>query len=751
VSTVIRTDPRESERLRRSAAASEQGPTDEGRDLYGRLHDRLNAYVDAQDPTNVSFPFLRRMRRDHGVSMGMHYIVMPHVKSSFYFEADDARAAAFADGIVRPIYGSTILTIMRFLWAGFSPAVKNFQVINPSWSYVVDGVKRPVWDSSAVGALVYKKPIPLRPESCRLSYDSSGHWNGIEWDDHYRGKGGFTLNGVRKPQIDLTHSLWAVHDEESEDGNPYGFPRIAHCAPIFHMYRYIWTLLARAFENSADPGPVVDFPEEEGQVPDGEERNVDTALRVGRSARSGSTLAIPSAPYQNFAGDRTISLRKWGISYPKRETNFDAIQSFLGYLEAMKFRAMWIPEQASTEGHGGSSSRNVVENLSSQRDTSQIVLMQQIMDNVFMEQLVKPAMAINMPWYEGRLEMKSLGFGQDDEDMVRQVFQLAGQQDLKQFGIDWRRLADSRGFPMRDLDEFLKEQQQREQQAAQIADTSQGPAVEPTQGQRAFRTQTGFTDNYGNPELAYVQLHDPIDMRSRADGDFVASLPRDGVWSSRDAIDAARIVRAAAQDFLERSSRDIALLLSKHERASSEDLDETARTEVADRWLPRRDRVDDLLTATRRSLKRARPRAEDVWLDSQSSMVLSELADAVRYDVSTTTPSSAYTIASRVAREAVEGARAMASVDDVRSSGARLAQLDDGEIVAAELLDGSRPARALHAAPQDLEVRRTVLDDEHLARYDEQAGVVLLSPDLEPEQERQYLLALGDRMTTLTP
>jgi hypothetical protein len=78
----------------------------------------------------------------------------------------------------------------------------------------------------------------------------------------------------------------------------------------------------------------------------------------------------------------------------------------------------------------------VASEFGEQRDASQNVLMNQIdtfIDDVF----VKPAIAMNMPTYEGKLEKKTLGFGSDDEDIVRQVFQLMGQEDgFARFGID---------------------------------------------------------------------------------------------------------------------------------------------------------------------------------------------------------------------------------------------------------------------------------------------------------------------------
>jgi hypothetical protein len=813
MTTVTRTEPRDSERLRNQAAAADQGPTDQQRDEFEGAFSRLWSNVqDPQNPTDVSFPFLRRMRRHHDVAFGLHLTRTPLIKSSFFFEADDAKVAAFADNIVRPIYGSSILTITRILDYGFSPAVQNREVVNPSWTYMVDGEMKKVWDSTAVGALVPKPLVPLRPESCRLAYDGKGKWNGILWDEGYSGRGGFYLDGVVKPQVDLAHSVWASHDSELEDGSPYGHARLAYCAPIFHLYRWLWTLLGRAFENNADPGPTVGFPEDPpGPLASGEVSNKETALMIGRRKRSGSTIAMPSTPYSNYANDRTTSQRQWLIEYIKNETDFDSMQGFLGYLDAMIYRALLIPEQSAIEGSGSSSSRNVVTNLSSQRDTSQIVLMQQIMDNVIMKQIVEPAMAINMPWYSGRLEMKVFGFGQQDTDIVRQVLQLAGQQDLKQFGIDLRRLVDSQGFPMLGDTEFAKEIKRREEQAQQISDGGQPPAVEPTQGRRALVTQTGFTDRYGNPEMAYVQLHDPVELSSTADGDFVAALPQTETWQEPGVVDAARALRNQSESFLSWVYRDAAIYVGKRQAelqlSDVEELDEDGRVRKAierliQLWTPKQERVDKYLASVRHALGRAYDKTasahlsrlqsparvsqrDDVaaqWLDERGAQLVtgvmqttrdelaSFMADRVREGL--TTKDIANEIRSHFASFPLERAMVISrteigevynfsTVTTGLAAGIKKGQLVDGKDDECSTRNGkivnisdalkerlNHPQctlyiRLLPNAPDTFEIQRAVLDGVHLARYDEEAHVVLLSSDITLEQETEFLLSLG--------
>lgn len=1075
MTVITRTEPDDSERLRRSLS-KEQGPTDEQRDASLGFGPRSRGFGQDQDPTSVSFPFLRRIAKDHGVAMGLHYTESPLLRAQWYISASDARAASFADNLIRPIYGSTVSAVLRFLWAGFSPAVKNTVAVNPSWTYVVDGEVKQVWPSTAVDALVYKPLKILAPEACRIVYDDNGAWNGIQWDEHYVGAGGFVISGRQRPNIDLTHSFWATLGAETVDGDPYGFARVAYCAPIFHMYRYIWTLLAHAFENSADPGPEVYFPKDENKDED-DETNRETALRIGKRKRSGSTVAIPSDVYEDFQ-NRTTNIPKWKIEYSDVKTEFAPIQEFLGYLETLKFRCVtadtlidcprdyikhphgvaisdlkpgqivwtfnetervfqlrpikrsmqtlkqqdvyevvlsngqiikataahpfltttdvlgwkrldelqvgerllnfkfdldryvkinpitgmgfghpakeyrhvaaaifredldgnhvhhvderhansssdnlrlmahvdhlrltqtgmrrseetrakigaantrkdmaerivelqkidddliycysatveevtelreerseairdlladgktqrevaglmgiskalvkkivagedkgvgmkgryvfsirkcescdrdYVPtgnrqmrcqacafnnnfvsqreyhagrrnkpltwedmadsvdvlsisfhsvqdvwdveidtdddgcrnfvaggvvlhnslmmsEQSLSEGQGGSSSRNVAQVMSSQRDSAQASLMDLVI-KVIMDQLVKPAMAINMPWYEGPLEMKTIGFGKEDNDVVRQMFQLAGQKDLSEFGIDLRRLADSRGFPMLDH----AEQERMKQRMIAQANSTQTPAVEPTQGRRAIVTQSGFG------EMVYHQLHDRIDLSSREDGDFVASLPRSATWEDRGILDAARELRGHLADAEKRSDQ----------------INLTDLVVDVQRCLYRA--YDSALETTARALsvapmERSSFTSED--LDRRSRAIVGELLDESRFDD-----------ASGLAVREIAAARNRAVVEVCMLDDVAVQVLEDGpergRVVKPAEAIGLGEVRPLVKAPESLEIRRERLDGEHMARYDEDACVVLLSVDLPPEQEADFMIALGDRM-----
>jgi SPP1 gp7 family putative phage head morphogenesis protein len=791
----------------RRGALSENAPTAEEQTGGGFPFDQvLRLAGDPEDPTRVSFPTLRRMRRDHMIAMGLYFIIMPVLKASWYFECDSARAAAFADNLIRPIYGRLVLTIMRMLWAGYSPGYKPFELVRPNWVYYDDSFQpHKVWDSLNVDALVYKPVIPLKPELCRPKWDGNGGFGGIKYDSRY-GDGYFLINGQRKKEINLVHSLWATHGQEDEDNRIYGFPRIAHAAPIHQMYWYLWTLIGRAFENNADPGPVMRYPQEDIPLSDDDGNtmpNVKVALTMGRRKRSGSTIGLPSTPYTDFT-DRPTNIKKWDIEYPKNETDFKAIMDMLGFLETLKLRALLIQEQGMIADSGAQSNRNVASEFGQKRDESQVMLMDYVM-SLIDETFVKPAFAMQAPWFEGSIKMKALGLGQDDEDTVRQVFQLVGQENWRNFGIDVRRLAESRGFPMADP----AAQAKMLESAAKQAETSATPPVQPTDGRRAVVTQTGFG------ETVYVQQGGHIDLPAGVvldqDGDFVAGLPKTVHFGDRVVLDGTRALRRFSSAYISNLYNDFARHVGRqHALEFEENLsDEEFAPKLIDRllssWKPRAERA--LTFANRASSSLAKifdrtgtiqlkdigsdkrisstDKAAAAWLQQQGAQLVTGVTETVRNELrdfmarevkkGTTPTELALKIrtefsqwpewkASMIARTETSEAFNYATLLAGQSAGIKKVQILDGnddracrkrngKIVGIAEAMSERLAHpncqlGFRLLPRaNLSVRTAPTEGTLFARFDEETDTVLLSPDISEEDETKFLLAVGEHVT----
>ncbi len=769
MATITRASDREREQLRRSMIAKPPAPTDKEQAGVFPFNTFLRDLRDPQDPLNLSFPFLRRLRHDHMIAMGRHFINMPLINATWYYECDLAQIAAYADNLIRPIYGDLVIAILRYLDFGFSPGCKVFDLAKPDWTYIEDGQEKKVWDNGSVDAIIYKPMIPLKPEICRPSYTDAGDFNGIEYDRRY-GTSAFLIDGQSANKIDLTHAVWAINDKANEDNHIYGFPLIAHAGPIYHMFWWIWDLIGRAFENNADPGPVVRYPREDpDEIEDGEEpiTNRDRALEIGQARRSGSTIALPSDPYTDFQDRASTQARKWDLEYPKAQVDFAQLQQWLGWCESAKLNALFIQEQGLIEGSGSTSNRNVASEFGQARNASQAVRMKDI-DNIIDNVFVKPVISVVFPQFSGKLEKKTIGFGKNDEDMLAQAFQLAGQQNFSKFGIDLRRLAESQGFPMQSAKEYIADQEKAAAQAA----VQPPPVVEPTQGRRALVTQTGFN------ETAYVQLGGTIVIDG--DGDFVTSLPRDAHFADNAVVAGTRELRSYVKTFVTDTYKDFARFIGKR---SDDELSEGA----AGTWKPRAERVvglhGRLQTVMTKIFDRAadiqsirlgvqdRPAAPKDWIEEQASRTVVELVHAIQHDVTDfiadrdeTGSQLAQAVreqfvdrtsrADRLARELVEQIYNLAQLEAVGIAGTESVQVlaADGEVdigvgAIVSLSDAramNGPGVAFRPLKQTVNIVRAPTEDGLLARYDQPSSTILLDADISVDDEQAYLLSVGE-------
>lgn len=797
MATITSTSSRDSNALYRAITRKpEQGPSEQ--ELSGkRFTNSPMDGLDYNDPTSVTFPFLRRMRRDHMIALGLHFITMPLLRATWYIESDNAKAAALADNILRPVFAQIVEASMRMLWAGYSPMAKNFTTVKPEWTYIEAGKAKKVWDNGPIEALIYSGVTPLKPETAMPMW-KKGKFDGITYDKSF-GSGYFVIEGTRKPEIDLNHAVWAVNDQMNEDGSPWGFPRIAHAAPIFYLYRYIWRLLGRAFENSADPGPVVYFPSTElGKVVDGVQQFTvqQRALQIGTSKRSGSTVALPSDVYSDYQ-DRPTSIRKWAIEYPEVKTDFESMQSFLGALEASKLRALFLQEQGIIEADGGQSTNNISE-FGSQREASQSVLMGQVLQ-LAMESFVRPAMAINMPEFAGRMEIKVLGFGQNDEDLLRQLIQLTLAKDNTNFGINMQKIIEARGVPMHNPDEIerIREEAIKQQQAMTA------PVVEPNQGRRAKVTQTGFDRSSGQATTSYVQLG--YDLGS-IDGDetFISGLPRTQAFSDPMVVQTTREMRWEAKSFLSWLYNGYARYLSRVDLGEydNDELDESngSRPEsiaaaVLSDWKPSAERVDGYAEKVRDLANRVYSRAssqtirsldQDInlnpfdrdhstaWLSQHSAdrveQILSRVgtdlidvvADGIRNGL--TNKEIASDVREHFASVPAQAAEALALEDatEIFNHGVLVAGLAAGVKMSQTLVTGNIVSvasqvtgrvqgdlRLLPGATDKLGVVTADLEGNRLAMYDETTEQIMFSTRASEQDRAQYMLAIGESLARL--
>jgi SPP1 gp7 family putative phage head morphogenesis protein len=444
------------------------------------------------DVTKIPLSKLHQMRRDPMIAFALLFCKVPLVRASWYMKSEHAQAAAFADNALRRIYARLIFQYTNSLDFGYSAIVKRFEFDRPDWTYIDHQKKntpeRKVWDS-VLPALVWKPFQALPPDTVEPHWNEAGEFNGIitREIDHGRRQFPGQEKPKRKPDIPLEKALWATNEKDSVFGSLWGFPRIAYAYRYWWSYWYRWALSDRHFEKDADPALKIYYPLIEGVDADGEEVDyAELALELGERLRSGSNVALPSSLIRSDMEDKMSSQREWEMEFLTGGGNFAAFQETFSYLDIAKIRSIMVPEQAFFEGRGGTSSRNVAEQLGDVFFESQAVLMAEIDDHLnrfVIPQLVEANFGPGI-----HVEKVTRGFAQQDVELAKQIITLVGQADPTQLEVDLREILTQNGIPLLTPEQIKKKQEEMAAQAA-IAAPPEMPGIP---GKQAGVNQWGF-------------------------------------------------------------------------------------------------------------------------------------------------------------------------------------------------------------------------------------------------------------------
>jgi hypothetical protein len=397
----------------------------------------------------------------------------------------------------------------------------------------LQGSEKPIWSEGSVLPWIWAPFVPLPPEDVEPIWDK-GEFGGIKFTPRFQVQ---SIQGGKQSnegdiELDLYHSLWITNERDSVFGNIFGYPRIG---PAFNYWWSYWQqhhLYDRHFEKDADPPTVVRHPE--GNYQDPNTGDIipfrELALDIGDRVRAGSTIAIPSEVYANLE-DRPSNIHKWDLDYLKGGGNFEAFIESFDYLNVMKLRAVWVPEQALIEGKGGQSSRNVADTFGDAFQESQAILLEEF--DLHLNRYVIPQLIYaNFPEFDGTATKITRGFSNKDTETMRQLIQLVGQnpEALNTLPIDVRALLEDFAIPLMDI----KNQAANAEQAAREnipgavpAIPGQQAGVVPTGGQQITNPQQGGLP-FAMPHT-YVQPPERISLGLGSGiylaDDFVSKLP----------------------------------------------------------------------------------------------------------------------------------------------------------------------------------------------------------------------------------
>lgn len=437
------------------------------------------------DSTNIPLSKLHQMRRDPMIGFALNYIKVPLMRAPWYIKSSDARISAFVDNALRTIYGSFILQYTNSLDFGYQAIVKRFENVVPDWQFIdpVTNDYGPVWPHSHP-ALIWKEFVALPPESVNPSWNDSGDFNGIEYTEGSTGIS-FSQDNI----IDLKHALWVTNEKESVFGSLYGYPRTGYAYRPWWSYWFAYGLSDRHYEMDSDPPTVVRFPKNKDDNID----NAEIALSIGADARSGSTIVLPNELVTSDFDGKSTGHYEWSIEHLNTGGNFDAFNKRFAYLDIMKLRSVFVPENALVEGSGGTSSRNVAATMGDIFFESQAVLMSSI-DDYINRYMIPQLVERNFPDFKGTVTKVTRGFSHADESLSKQLVQLIGQSNPDKLEVDVRSVLEQSGVPLLDPRAIAREQSLTAERMDNLI-----PDVEPEDG------NAGVVDgNYVNAKETIV-------------------------------------------------------------------------------------------------------------------------------------------------------------------------------------------------------------------------------------------------------
>lgn len=562
----IGVDPKEVAAIEKSVKSRDQAPT---------VMEQTGSFVDWKavrdqlgqpfDITRIPIRKLDQMRRDAMIAFALHYRKTPLVRAPWHIEARDkngpnAQVAGFFDAAWRQVHARYIFQHTLDFDYGFASIVKQFKLGNPGGVYFdpleenPDNALKPVWDEGNVDPIIWKPFVALPPGRVQPVFKTDGTFDGMLYEpppasgaaaSGGRRRGG---SGTQERKIDVWHTLWATNDKDSVFGNIFGYPLIAHSYRYWWSYWFLWANIDRAFERMAVPPMVAYHPEGEyvdPEDPSNRRPYWEIALEAAESLRSNSIAAVPSTLATSGLEERGSQKREWSFEFIETpEENFDALHKYLNYLDVMKLRACWVPEQAFIEGEGGTSSRNVAAQMSETFWESQANKWEEIADHI--NRYIFPQMAaVNFPEFVnngGTVKIVGHGFAKEDVEFLKQIIQLVGQADPMSLEVDMRAALERIGAP-------LKSPQQLARERSQIAATAAAggpPQVDPTRNAVGTVPNPGFTNGGSVPEpnspgasvtgfsdQPYIYIN-PREMIELSDhDDFLASLPQSSHYADK--------------------------------------------------------------------------------------------------------------------------------------------------------------------------------------------------------------------------
>ena len=276
-------------------------------------------------PGEVTHAVRKRMRRDGQIALGLAAVKAPLMGIKWWVECEEAQVAALVEAVLSPLWRELMRSSLNAIDFGFQAHEKVWEIRSLT---VTDrrGERHHFRQAAVVKAL-----RDLDPEYVTLLVDEAGRFAGFQYGDDEEG----VVVPAEKAYVVTVGKEW---------GNLYGASRLDPAYEPWYWASVMYLFCNRYFERKADPAVVAVGPAEERVDSSGTVAYaLDHLDRLAANLRSGGTVTLPYEP------DEITGRNRWSIEYLLDDKRADQFLDYLNHLQAMKLRAVLVPERVLTQ------------------------------------------------------------------------------------------------------------------------------------------------------------------------------------------------------------------------------------------------------------------------------------------------------------------------------------------------------------------------------------------------------------------
>lgn len=409
-----------------------------------------NLKGEAWNPEKIEVKTFRKMRNEYQIAACLNVWAFTLRKVDWYLEGGDDEVRDKMEESLRKIWIKVIKIVSKSLWAGYSPATKEFEF------------------DKKLKIINYKDLHDLAPESCRVKVNQSGGFEGF-WQ-----LAGLATTLNDDDLIDPLYAFW--YPNMMIDGNLYGESLLRGAYNAWYFSELTHLFANRYFERFGEPAV-------KGRAPATTVTNASTGenvdamammQEVGEKIKSHSVMTIPSDRDEN--GNLMFD-----IEYMESNMRGVDFNMYLGRLDMEKARAIFVPDLLLGTGRVGSFE------LGKEHKATFLAAVQGMFDDIteFVQKyLIQPLVEINYGSEKEVPKFRYLPLTPVDQDTIAKIISEAVRTGS--VNLDIEKLARTIGIPTLEADELVNQDDTKPKDSTQIEEDTD---VEDVKNQAIIKKQ----------------------------------------------------------------------------------------------------------------------------------------------------------------------------------------------------------------------------------------------------------------------